>query len=319
MLVADSVGIATPQGGVARAIIIRVIHEAGRHLRLDAMVASMTAFGRAGCALVSWEIRSVNHRYMELGFRLPDRLRGLERRLRESARRRIRRGKVDATCSLATSELTPQVNVKTVEHLLAAVDAIRGQAASESVGPVNPLDLMRFPGVLADSDGDIDTLKAAAIESFGAALDDLLEHRASEGANLAALLGERLAEVERIVAAVRSLIAGRGDYLRDRLLDRVQALTTSMDEGRLEQEVALLVQKADVAEELDRLEIHVGEARTSLAGDEPCGRRLDFLMQELGREANTLAAKSALPDAARLAVDLKVVIEQMREQVQNVE
>ena len=173
--------------------------------------------------------------------------------------------------------------------------------------------------MLADSDGDIDALKAAAIESFGAALDDLLEHRASEGANLAALLGERLAEVERIVAAVRSLIAGRGDYLRDRLLDRVQALATSVDEGRLEQEVALLVQKADVAEELDRLEIHVGEARTSLAGDEPCGRRLDFLMQELGREANTLAAKSALPDAARLAVDLKVVIEQMREQVQNVE
>ena len=279
----------------------------------------MTAFGRAGCALVSWEIRSVNHRYMELGFRLPDQLRDLERRLRELARRRIRRGKVDATCSLAASELTPQVNVKTVEHLLAAVDAIRGHAASESVGPVNPLDLMRFPGVLTDSDGDIDALKAAAIERFGAALDDLLEHRASEGANLATLLGERLAEVERIVAAVRSLIAGRGDYLRDRLLDRVQALTTNVDEGRLEQEVALLVQKADVAEELDRLEIHVGEARTSLAGDEPCGRRLDFLMQELGREANTLAAKSALPDAARLAVDLKVVIEQMREQVQNVE
>ena len=279
----------------------------------------MTAFGRAGCALVGWEVRSVNHRYLELGFRLPDPLRDLERRLRELALRRLRRGKVDATCRLATAEITPQVNAKAVEHLLAAVEAIRRQAPSESTGPVNPLDLMRFPGVLADLGGDIDALKVAAIEGFEAALADLVEHRASEGANLAALLGERLAEVERIVAAVRVLIADHGEYLRDRLLDRVQALTTSVDEGRLEQEVALLVHKADVAEELDRLEIHVGEARTSLAGDEPCGRRLDFLMQELGREANTLAAKSILPDAARLAVDLKVVIEQMREQVQNVE
>ena len=279
----------------------------------------MTAFGRAGSALVGWEIRSVNHRYLELGFRLPDQLRDLERRLRELALRRVRRGKVDATCKLATGEITPQVNAKAVEHLLEAVEAIRSQAPGESIGPVNPLDLMRFPGVLMDLGDDIDALKDAAIKGFVAALDDLVEHRASEGANLAALLGERLAEVERIVAAVRALLAGQGGYLRDRLLDRVQALTEAVDEGRLEQEVALLVNKADVAEELDRLEIHVGEARTSLAGDEPCGRRLDFLMQELGREANTLAAKSILPDAARLAVDLKVVIEQMREQVQNVE
>ena len=279
----------------------------------------MTAFGRAGCALVGWEIRSVNHRYLELGFRLPDQLRDLERRLRELALRRIRRGKVDATCKLATAEITPQVNAQAVRHLLVAVEAIRSQAPGELIGPANPLDLMRFPGVLADSGGDIDALKTAAIEGFVTALDDLAEHRASEGANLAALLGERLTEVERIVAAVRDLLAGQGGYLRNRLLDRVQALTKGVDEGRLEQEVALLVNKADVAEELDRLEIHVGEARTSLAGDEPCGRRLDFLMQELGREANTLAAKSILPDAARLAVDLKVVIEQMREQVQNVE
>ena len=279
----------------------------------------MTAFGRAGCALVGWEIRSVNHRYLELGFRLPDQLRDLERRLRELALRRIRRGKVDATCKLATAEITPQVNAKAVEHLLEAVEAIRSQAPRESIGPVNPLDLMRFPGVLMDLGDDIDALKDSAIKGFVAALDDLVEHRASEGTNLAALLGERLAEVERIVAAVRALLAGQGGYLRDRLLDRVQALTEAVDDGRLEQEVALLVNKADVVEELDRLEIHVGEARTSLAGDEPCGRRLDFLMQELGREANTLAAKSILPDAARLAVDLKVVIEQMREQVQNVE
>ena len=279
----------------------------------------MTAFGRAGCALVGWEVRSVNHRYLELGFRLPEQLRDLERRLRELALRRIRRGKVDATCKLAAAEIRPQVDAKAVRHILAGVETIRRQVPSESIGPVNPLDLMRFPGVLADLGDDIDALKAAAIKGFETALDDLVEHRVSEGANLAALLGERLAEVERIVTAVRVLLAGQGGYLRDRLMDRVQALTNGVDEGRLEQEVALLVNKADVAEELDRLEIHVGEARASIDGDEPCGRRLDFLMQELGREANTLAAKSILPDAARLAVDLKVVIEQMREQVQNVE
>ena len=279
----------------------------------------MTAFGRAGCALVGWEVRSVNHRYLELGFRLPDQLRDLERRLRELALRRIRRGKVDATCKLATDEIAPEVNAKAVRRLITAVEDIRRQAPSESIGPLNPLDLMRFPGVLADAGGDIDALKVAAVDGFEAALGDLVAHRASEGVNLAALLGERLAEVERIVAALRVLVADQGGFLHDRLLDRVQAVTARIDEGRLEQEVALLVHKADVAEELDRLEIHVGEARTSIDGDGPCGRRLDFLMQELGREANTVAAKSILPDAARLAVDLKVVIEQMREQVQNVE
>lgn len=283
------------------------------------MVASMTAFGRAGCGLLEWEIRSVNHRYLELGFRLPEQLRDLERRLRELASGRVRRGKVDATLRLTALDVAPRVNTKVVAGLLAAAGAIRAQAGGASVGSVSPLDLMRFPGVLADDDGELDAVKRAAIECFVAAVDDLVGHRVSEGANLGALLLGQLAEVERIAAALRELTASHGDYLRGRLRDRVQSLATGLDNARLEQEVVLLVQKADVREELDRVGIHVGEVRVSLDKDEPCGRRLDFLMQELNREANTLAAKSVVPDAARLAVDLKVVIEQMREQVQNVE
>ena len=279
----------------------------------------MTAFGRAGSALVDWEIRSVNHRYLELGFRLPEPLRGLEQRLRAQIAGRVRRGKVDATLRLAEAETAPLVDAKAVEQLLAAVRQIGEQWAGHTPPPpLNPLELLRFPGVLK-SGGDVEALEAAALDGFEAAVDDLVEHREREGAGLAASLCERLAEVERIVAALGALISGHADHLRDRLHERVRVLVTRVDEARLEQEIALLVQKADVAEEIDRLVIHVGEARSSLAGSEPCGRRLDFLMQELNREANTVAAKSIVPEAARLAVDLKVVIEQMREQVQNVE
>ena len=284
------------------------------------MVASMTAFGRAECDLVNWEIRSVNHRYLELGFRLPEPLRDLERPLRELTAGRIRRGKVDATLRLAaTAEVVPRIDPDAVEHLLAAIRDIGAQAVGGAVGPVDPLELMRFPGVLVDDHADVDQLKDVAMARYLAAMDDLVAHRLSEGANLGALLADRLMEVGRIVATVRDLVAGHRDALRDRLRDRVLELTARVDEARLEQEVALLVQKADVAEELDRLDIHAAEAHSSLAGDEPCGRRLDFLMQELNREANTLAAKSILPEASRLAVDLKVAIEQMREQIQNVE
>ena len=284
------------------------------------MVASMTAFGRAECDLVNWEIRSVNHRYLELGFRLPEPLRDLERPLRELTAGRIRRGKVDATLRLAAAaEVVPRIDPDAVEHLLAAIRDIGVQAVGGTVGPVDPLELMRFPGVLVDDHANVDQLKDVAMDRYLVAMDDLVAHRLSEGSNLGALLADRLMDVGRIVATVRDLVAGHRDVLRDRLRDRVLELTARVDEARLLQEVALLVQKADVAEELDRLDIHAAEARSSLTGDEPCGRRLDFLMQELNREANTLAAKSILPEASRLAVDLKVAIEQMREQIQNVE
>ena len=282
------------------------------------MVASMTAFGRAHGDLVDWEIRSVNHRYLEISFRLPEPFRDLERPLRELAASRMHRGKVDATLRFAgQAAIAPRLNQTALDGVLAVVEDIRRRVSA--AGPVDPVELLRFPGVIQDDVDNLAEFKAAANASFGAAVDDLLEHRASEGANLDHLLRERLQAVEHTAARIRDLVASQAEVLREQLRRRVQGLAERIDADRMDQEIALVVQKADVAEELDRLDIHVGEARRSLSMDGPCGRRLDFLMQELNREANTLAAKSVLPEAARLAVDLKVVIEQMREQAQNVE
>ena len=282
------------------------------------MVASMTAFGRAHGDLVDWEIRSVNHRYLEISFRLPEPFRDLERPLRELAASRMHRGKVDATLRFAgQAAIAPRLNPTALDGVLAVVEDIRRRVSA--AGPVDPVELLRFPGVIQDDVDNLAEFKAAANASFGAAVDDLLEHRASEGANLDHLLRERLQAVEHTAARIRDLVASQAEVLREQLRRRVQGLAERIDADRMDQEIALVVQKADVAEELDRLDIHVGEARRSLSMDGPCGRRLDFLMQELNREANTLAAKSVLPEAARLAVDLKVVIEQMREQAQNVE
>ena len=277
----------------------------------------MTAFGRAGSELLDWEIRSVNHRYLELGFRLPDPLKSLEQPLRERTLGRVRRGKVEATLRLAGAATpTPRLNATALCKVLAAIGDVRQQTPAAKI---NPLDLLRWPGVLEDDQDDLAELREAALATYGEAVDDLLAHRASEGRNIGALLRGRLADVERSAAAVRSLAASQGPALKERLRMRVSELVAAIEPQRLAQEAALLVQKADVAEELDRVAIHVAEAHRSLDDDKPCGRRLDFLMQELNREANTLAAKAVLPEIVRLAVDLKVAIEQMREQVQNVE
>ena len=278
----------------------------------------MTAFGRAQGDLVDWEIRSVNHRYLEISFRLPEPFRDLEPSLRELVAGRLARGKVDATLRFASqASVSPRLNQATLDGLVAAVEDIRRRVPS--AGAVDPVAVLRFPGIVRDDEDNLSRFKAAAQRSFGAAIEDLVAHRNREGAKLDGILRERLALVEQGAANIRELLAGQGKVLRDRLLGRVRELVDQVDNERLEQEVALLVQKADVAEELDRLEVHIAATRGSLDAEGPCGRRLDFLMQELNREANTLAAKSVLPQAARIAVDLKVTIEQMREQAQNVE
>ena len=277
----------------------------------------MTAFGRASSEWLDWEIRSVNHRYLELGFRLPDPLKNLEQSLRKCSAGRIRRGKLDATLRLAGAAApTPRLNSIALGKVLAAVNDVHRQTPAAQI---NALDLMRWPGVLEDDEQDLATLKDAALTTYVEAVDDLIRHRGSEGACIEAHLRTRLAEIERATEQVRGLAERQGPLLKDRLHKRTLELGAAVEPARLAQEVALLAQKADLTEEIDRLAIHVAEARSSLDGDQPCGRRLDFLMQELNREANTLAAKAALPDIARLAVDLKVAIEQMREQVQNVE
>ena len=283
----------------------------------------MTAFGRASCELADWEIRSVNHRYLELGFRLPEPFRDMEPQLRRLAAKRLRRGKVDITLRISgDAAVALRFNERTLRNLLGVVEEAGKHA---QIGPLDALELLRWPGMLEHDQADLAHFKEAAMASYSTALDALLAHRRSEGASLAALLRERLAEVMRISARLRGLATQQSAALRERLAKRAGELRAHVDGGadindeRLAQEVALLAQKADVTEELDRLDIHVAEAGAALDGEEPCGRRLDFLTQELNREANTLAAKSALPEAARLAVDLKVVIEQMREQAQNIE
>ena len=281
------------------------------------MIASMTAFARAGHGSLVWEIRSVNHRYLELVFRLPESLRSLEPSLREAARARLSRGKVDATLRVAEAGGATEVDEAALQDLLRALAELRGQAPT--LAEPSHLDVLRWPGVLQESETGLVELRRDAAVTFDQALTELATRRNAEGAQIAKLIEERLDIATQTVVKVRELAAEQVAAMRDRLMRAAEALTTSVAPERLEQELALLLQKADVAEELDRLDLHLAEARAALAGDGPCGRRLDFLMQELGREANTLGAKAVLPEAARDAVDLKVAIEQMREQVQNVE
>ena len=288
------------------------------------MVYSMTAFARtqseqAGLLLV-WELRSVNHRYLESQFRMPDNLRALEHPLREALRQRLQRGKID--CTLRVEPITDQqqleLNRPLLLQLLGLIEQLRRDAPE--IGHPNPMDLLRWPGVLGEtSAADAETLRPAIAGLFERALDELLEHRRREGELLSNTVQQRLTAIETLVTQLRASADGIAKQLQQRLKERVANLAVELEPARLEQEVALLAQRADVAEELDRLNIHVTEARNNLAHPGPHGRRLDFLTQELNREANTLAAKSTAAEASQLAVDLKVVIEQIREQVQNIE
>lgn len=280
----------------------------------------MTAFGRFESPALSWEIRSVNHRFLEVSFRLPEGLRTLEPSLRDVARRTLGRGKVDATLRLAEGEVGLSVNINrpNMLRLLATLEQVRRDAPE--IGHPDPLELLRWPGVLDTGP----TAATGALEGdvrtgFEAAIAELVADRGREGEGIDSILRAKLEEVETIVEEIRNLTATQATLIRDRLRGRIAELVEQADQGRFEQEVALIAQKADVAEELDRLLLHVEGCRNSLAAEGRQGRRLDFLMQELNREANTVAAKAVPPECAERAVDLKVLIDQMREQVQNVE
>ena len=288
------------------------------------MIASMTGFARRE-ATGEWgtlvcELRSVNHRFLEAGFRLPDELRSAEGELRSRLAQKVRRGKVDCTMSYRRPSGTGgafEVDARALERLLHAA-----QTVSRSLhGPatVNVLDVLRWPGVLREESLDGEPLLAAAGALFGATLDELSAARAREGQRLRELLEQRCTALEALVQDVRARLPEMQSHMRARLEARVAELTTSVDHERLEQELALLLQRLDVDEELERLSGHVVEVRRVIGGGEPAGRRLDFLMQELNREANTLSSKSQDLETTRSAVDMKVVIEQMREQVQNAE
>ena len=281
----------------------------------------MTGFAEQEGDGFTWEIRAVNHRFLELAFRLPDGFRDLERNFRDRARSQVKRGKIDATLRLVKATTAPrlELNRRALLQLLAAMEQIRRDAPE--IGHPDPIELLRWPGILADepTPDDIERQHAAVTAGFDEALDRFNAHREREGDGTAAILTAKLDGVERLQHEVTVMTRDLMQTIRGRLERRVAELATQVDPERLAQEIALLAQRADVAEELDRLRIHVEECRKCLAGDGPHGRRLDFLMQELNREANTLASKSILPECSRHAVDLKVLIEQMREQVQNLE
>jgi uncharacterized protein (TIGR00255 family) len=265
------------------------------------------------------EIRSVNHRFLEAGFRLPDELRQTESELRQRLAKEIKRGKVDCSMSyrrLQGADSTLEVDAQALERLTARVRDVAKLLPDHTV---NVLDILRWPGVLRDDTNVGDDLLVTARTLFDETVEDLVGARAREGLRLRELLEQRCAALETLVAQVRRRLPEVQTRIRAKLNERLAELQANIDRDRLEQELALMLQRLDVDEELDRLSGHIVEIRRIINGNEAAGRRLDFLMQELNREANTLSSKSQDLETTRSAVDMKVLIEQMREQVQNVE
>lgn len=286
------------------------------------MIRSMTAFagaeritpwGTLGC-----ELRSVNHRFLEMGVRLPEELRALEPQLRERLAARISRGKLDLMLRLRAPDAAQMlaVNEPLVEQL--AVLAQRLGARFPQL-QVQFADLLQLPGVLQGQAVDPAALQAQAMELLDEVLAEFVAAREREGGKLAAAIVERVDAVERIAAEVKQLIPAIRDGQRAKLAARLADLPHPVDPGRAEQELVLWLQKLDVDEELDRLDSHIKEIRRVLRQPEPAGRRLDFLLQEFNREANTLGSKSVDSRTSNAAVELKVLIDQIREQVQNLE
>ncbi|HOY22531.1 MAG TPA: YicC family protein [Cellvibrio sp.] len=288
------------------------------------MPRSMTGFARREAKLswgtVVWEIRSVNHRYLEPSFRLPEDFREIEPHLRDSMRKALQRGKVEASLSIQWEQEETELGINTtrVAQLTKAAQQIN-HLLGAAAAPINALDILKYPGVLQKQEIDREAMQAAVLKLFNSALDGLIEHRTREGNELEQLILQRLDAVSAQVLAVRARLPEILATQREKLQTKLAALQIDLDPERLEQEIVMLAQKADVDEELDRLDTHVLEVKRSLKQTDSLGRRLDFLMQELNREANTLSSKSIVSDTTQAAVELKVLIEQMREQVQNIE
>jgi uncharacterized protein (TIGR00255 family) len=288
------------------------------------MIRSMTAFARAcgeqaGAAL-TWELRSVNHRYLETFVRLPEELRGLEPVVRERVTARLGRGKLECmlrvnwSASQAAAIQLDYSRLKALLYVCREIETRTMEATSPGV-----MELLRWPGVVCEPEPDTGAVQEQALVLLEQALDELTATREREGEQINALLTARLDAIAGQISRVRQCLPEIQQKVRSKLQARLAELATRADNDRLEQELVLLAQKMDVDEELQRLEGHVAETRRVLVRDEPVGRRLDFLMQEFNREANTLGSKSADSETTAISVELKVLIEQMREQVQNVE
>jgi uncharacterized protein (TIGR00255 family) len=289
------------------------------------MIHSMTAFARESLATdagtLTIELRTVNHRYLDCSFKIPDSLRSLETGFREQAAKSLARGKLDCMLRLQSHGAAAGGPLAVDQQRLAEVVNAAQQVARQlpDAQALNPLEVLQFPGVCSNPEGTEQALQAAAEALFARALQTLAANRAREGEKLAALILDRLGQVETEVKRTREQLPLLLQQQRARVVARIAELDLETDQGRLEQELVYMAQKADVDEELDRLDTHIAEVRRTLDKGGPCGRRLDFLMQEFNREANTLSSKSTASSTTASAVELKVLIEQMREQIQNIE
>lgn len=292
------------------------------------MIRSMTGFARrerqGPWGTLVCELRTVNHRYLEISLRLPDELKPLDNDVRQAIGAALRRGKVDANLylkSAAGTQRSIQLDTQLLDELLARVAEVRArsEASANPAASLSPLDLLRWPGVIRDAEIDTKPVLSAGLEVLREALAELNDTRSREGQRIRELLLSRCASMGAQVKIVKTRLPEVSQRLRDRIVERISQLGVTPDNERLEQELVLYAHKMDVDEELDRLTGHLLEVGAALDSAEPAGRRLDFLMQELNREANTLSSKSQDAETTRAAVDMKVMIEQMREQVQNVE
>lgn len=292
------------------------------------MIRSMTAFSRreeridgtTQAATLGWELRSVNHRYLEPGLRLPDALRDIEPAVRELLRKRLSRGKIECTLRISGVDSVAS-EVALNEGALAALMQAVNRVARLAKQPVtiDPVEVLRWPGVTAAQEFDSEALAQRALALFELALNDFIAAREREGVELAALIAQRLDAIQVETARVRAVLPQIIEAQRQKIRTRVEEVVANPDQDRLEQEIALLVGRSDVAEELDRLATHLNEVRRCLKEGGSVGRKLDFLMQELNREANTLGSKSAITEVSQASMELKLLIEQMREQIQNLE
>lgn len=292
------------------------------------MLKSMTAFSRqeevTRFGTVVWEIRSVNHRYLDIAIRLPEELRSIEVQVRERLNASLSRGKVEVSLRFKpVSDLAGQIVVNESLARQVAEAAQSVQTILSDSQKLSAMEILRWPGVVGQAETDLGPLQKEVMALLSVTIDDYLATRGREGSKTADMLSERCDGIEKIVAQVKVLRPQALERQRAKLIGRIEELNTDNklagDNGRLEQELVFAAQRLDVDEELDRLTAHLSELRDILKRDEPVGRRLDFLVQEFNREANTLSSKSADAQTTALSVDLKVLIEQMREQIQNIE
>ena len=288
------------------------------------MILSMTSFARSESdtefGKLRWELRSVNHRYLDVSLRMPEELRSLELRVRERVGERLKRGKVE--CNLRFQALDTQSRNLSIDHelvkrLAAAIHETTIHIPTPA--PIDMLEVLRWPGVMQQQEVDQEPLYEAVIALLDEALDDMVDNRAREGEKLKTVILQRCDAIDALVVKMNALLPTLREQLGRKLKERLAELQIEVEPGRLEQEIVIQAQKMDVDEELDRLSAHVSEVRHVMGRDEPVGRRLDFLMQELNRESNTLGSKSNDAEVTRTSVELKVLIEQIREQIQNIE